>query len=601
MTITLPARSEVPQEYTWNTEHIYDSLAAWEADYQALEQKLPGLTQFRGRLAESAATLLHWLQITERQRILLERLAMYAQRQFDTDTTNQDNAALLDRAQGVATRFETATSFAEPELLAIETDRISQFIAEESELQIYQHFFANLQRQRQHVCSAEAEDMLAQLGAALDTAYSTYHVLSNGELAFDDATDSEGQRHKVSRGTIDGLLYNHDRILRKTAWEAHASAFLRVKNTLASLLAGYVKTNVARAHIRRYPDARSAALAVPNVPVAVYDNVIDACNRHVYLWHRYWELRRRALGLQQLEDCDIFAPLSQPVHVPYAQAVDWICAGMAPLGEEYVHILRAGLTHERWVDIYPNKGKRSGAYSSHIYATHPFILMNYNDTILRMSSLAHESGHAMHSYLTNANQPFVYSDYSLFVAEVASNFNQALTRAWLLQHYPDRDFQIAIIEEAMRNFHRYLFLMPILSQFEQYIHEQVEQHQALTVDNMTAFLVDIFRKGYGPAVSIDEPRVGITWAQFPQLYRNFYVYQYASGIAAANALAAQVLTGDEDAVSRYLAFLKAGSSLYPLDALKLAGVDMTSPEPMDRAFGVLETFIDRLEQLLEQP
>lgn len=600
MTSTLPARSDVLQEHTWNTEHIYASLDHWEADYQAVEQELPGLTEFRGRLSESSATLLRWLQTTEHLDITLERLVMYPRRLFDTDTTNQANAALLDRARGLATRFETVTSFAKPELLAIDPARIEQFMAEEPALQVYQHFFDNLQRQREHVCSAETEDVLAQLGDTLETARSTYHVLSNGELAFEDATDSDGQRHRVSRGTIDRLLYSHDRTLRKTAWEAHADAFLRVKNTLASLLAGYVKANVARARIRNYPDARSAALAEPNVPIAVYDNVMDACNRHLPLWNRYWELRRRALGLEKLEICDILAPLSRPIDVAYPRAVEWICTGMAPLGEEYVRVLRSGLTDERWVDIYPNKGKRSGAYSSHIYTTHPFILMNYNDTILGMSSLAHEGGHAMHAYLTNAHQPFAYSHYSLFVAEVASNFNQALTRAHLLQQHPERDIQLAIIDETMRNFHRYLFLMPILSQFEQHIHEQVEQNQALTADSMSASLLGIFRGGYGPAVSIDEPRAGITWAQFTQLYRNFYVYQYASGIAAANALAAQVLTGDEEAVQRYLTFLKAGSSLYPLDALKLAGVDMTSPEPMDRAFSVLETFVDRLEQLLEQ-
>lgn len=604
MPTILPTRNEVSLEDTWNIQHIYASVADWETDYHTVEQALPGLARFRGQLAASGVSLLEWLQTTERLRITLERLAMYAQRQFDTDTTNQINAALRDRARGLASRFETASSFAEPELLAIDPARIAQFLAEVPVLQIYQHFFDNLYRQRQHVCSAETEDVLAQLGAALETAYSTYQVLSNGELSFDDAIDSAGQRHSVSRGTIDRLLASHDRMLRKAAWGIHADAFLRVKNTLAALFAGYVKTNVAHARIRRYPDARSAALAVPNIPLAVYDNVIDACNRHLQLWHRYWELRRRALGLEKLEVCDIFAPLAQPVDVPYAQAVTWICAGMAPLGAEYVGVLQAGLTHERWVDIYPNKGKRSGAYSSHSYTTHPFILMNYSSTLFGMSSLAHEGGHAMHSYLTNANQPFIYSGYSLFVAEVASNFNQALTRAWLLEHYSERQMQFAIIEEAMKNFHRYLFLMPILSQFEQQMHEQVEQNQALTADSMSSVLVDLFRKGYGPAVTIGEAdvaRVGMTWAQFPQLYRNFYVYQYASGIAAANALAAQVLTGDAAAISRYLTFLKAGSSLYPLEALKLAGVDMTSPEPMDRAFGVLKTFVDRLEQLLEQP
>jgi oligoendopeptidase F len=275
-----------------------------------------------------------------------------------------------------------------------------------------------------------------------------------------------------------------------------------------------------------------------------------------------------------------------------------ICAGMQPLGDDYVQPMRRGLLEERWVDVYPNKGKRSGAYSSGFYGTNPFILMSYNDNLSDVSTLAHELGHSMHSYFSRKTQPIVYSGYSMFVAETASNFNQAMVRAHLLATRDDPQFQIAIIEEAMANFHRYFFLMPILARFEREIHDRVERGEALTADAMTSLTAGLFREGYGPEVEIDEPRVGITWAQFPtHMYLNFYVYQYATGISAANALAQRVLQQGPQAAEDYKSFLKAGSSLYPLEALKLAGVDMTSPEPVERAFSVLENFVDRLDKL----
>jgi oligoendopeptidase F len=289
-------------------------------------------------------------------------------------------------------------------------------------------------------------------------------------------------------------------------------------------------------------------------------------------------------------------------HVPFEQSVEWICEGMRPLGAEYVGVMRDGLVEQRWVDIYPNKGKRMGAYSDGLPGTHPFILMSYNDDIFSMSTLAHELGHSMHSYLTWQNQPLVYSDYSLFVAEVASNFNQAMVRAHLLATNADRDFQIAVIEEAMSNFHRYFFVMPTLARLELAIHKRAERGEALTADTLIGLMADLLQEGYGDEVHVDRERVGITWGQFStHLYSNFYVYQYATGISAANALAANILADQPGAVENYLAFLKAGSSLYPLDALKLAGVDMASPAPVETAFGLLASMVDRLEALVHLP
>jgi oligoendopeptidase F len=602
MPTTLPKRSEVPRERTWDVESIYPTVADWERAFAALDAELPDLARFEGRLAESPATLLEWFQTWSRLGAEVNRAFVYARLRFDVDTTDQGCAALNGRAQGLFARFAAATAFAEPELLAADPAALERFMEADPELAVYRHYLDNLRRQREHVRSAEVEELLARAGEPLGAPWNAYTALADGDLQFRPARGADGQERPVARGTITELLHSPDRALRQAAYESYADGFLAVKNTMAALIAGSVRANVFRARARRYPSALEASLAASNIPPAVFENVIDAANRHLPIWHRYWDVRRRALGLEKMAPFDIFAPLTQGgPETPYEQAVDWICQGMAPLGEEYVGVMRHGLLEERWVDIPPNQGKRGGAYSSGTYGTRPFILMSYTGGLSSLSTLAHELGHSMHSYLSRAHQPFVYSRYTLFVAEVASNFNQALVRAHLLQQSQDRDFQVAVIEEAMQNFHRYLFVMPILAQFERQIHERAEQGQALTADGMTGLLADLFRRGYGPAVAMEDAREGVQWAQFPHMYMNFYVYQYASGIAAANALADALLAGEAGAAERYRQFLRAGGSLYALDALKLAGIDMTTPEPMDRAFGVLERFVARLVELTPPP
>ncbi|MEN9935258.1 MAG: hypothetical protein RLZZ387_1837 [Chloroflexota bacterium] len=599
MTSTLLKRSEVPVERTWDLASIYPTVADWEAAFEAAEAELPSLARFQGLLAESPAALLEWLETSNRLGAEVAKVYVYARLGFDVDTTNQAQAALNGRAQGLAARLDAATAFAEPELLAADPATLDGFLASEPALQTYRHYLDDLRRQGAHVRSGEVEELLAMAGEPLSTMWNAFSALADGDLQFRPAVGADGQEQPVARGTITGLLHSTDRELRRSAYDSYADGFLSVKNTMAALLAGNVRAGVFRARARRHPSALEASLAASNIPTAVFENVIDAANRHLPIWHRYWEVRRRALGLEKLEPVDIFAPLTQGgPELPYEQSVAWICEGMAPLGEEYVAVMRRGLLDERWVDIDPNQGKRGGAYSSGTYGTHPFILMSYSGGLSSMSTLAHEIGHSMHSYLSRRHQPRVYSGYTLFVAEVASNFNQALVRGHLLRQSEDRDFQIAVIEEAMQNFHRYLFVMPILAQFEREIHARVERGQALTADGMTELLAGLFRRGYGPGATMDDAREGVQWSQFPHMYMNFYVYQYASGIAAANALADTILAGEAGAAERYLSFLRAGGSMYPLDALKLAGIDMTSAEPMDRAFGVLERFVSRLEALV---
>jgi oligoendopeptidase F len=350
---------------------------------------------------------------------------------------------------------------------------------------------------------------------------------------------------------------------------------------------------------RRHTSTLGASLFTYNIPVEVFHNLIATFKKNLPTWHRYWHIRRQALGVQTLHPYDIWAPLTeQRPHVPYATAVDWICAGLAPLGQAYVAAVRAGCLEQRWVDVYPNQGKFSGAFSSGVQGTYPFILMSYTDDIFSLSTLAHELGHSLHSYLSWQTQPYVYAGYSLFVAEVASNFNQAMVRAHLLKTNPARDFQISVIEEAMNNIHRYFFIMPTLARFELECHERIERGQGLNADGMISLMADLFTEAYGGEMHVDRDRVGITWATFGHLYTDYYVYQYATGISGAMALSNRILSGEPGAAEAYLEFLKTGSALYPLDALKRAGVDLRTPAPVETAFGVLAGLVDKLEQLV---
>lgn len=598
MSVSLRRRADVPATESWDLESVYPSREAWEEAAQALEAALPELDSFRGRLAESSAVLLALVKRAQELEVAASRLYTYASMAFDVDTTDQAAAGLRDRAIGLVSRLYAALAFIEPELLAADPASIDALLAEEPALQTYAHYFNDLRRRAPHVRSGEVEQLLAQSREPLSATASAYLLLAEGDLRFADAHDSSGAAVPVATGTVDKLLQSSDRTLRRSAWVSFQDGFLAFANTFGALYAGSVRADVFQARARGHASALEASLFSSNIPLAVYENVIDACNRHLPIWHRYWEVRRRALGLDRLEACDIFAPLAPAPRIPYAEGVEMVLAAVAPLGEEYVAVARAGLTSERWVDIYPNRGKASGAYSGGGYDTRPFILMNYDDTLVSVSTLAHELGHSMHTWHANRAQPPLLAGYSLFAAEVASNFNQALLRASLLADRPAPEREIAIIEEAMSNFHRYLFLMPILSQFEQRAHARAEAGEPLTAEVMSADLAALFERGYGPAVQVDPARDGIVWAQFPHLYSAFYVYQYASGIAAANALAGGVLRGEPGARERYLSFLSAGGSRYPLDALRLAGIDMASPEPMDRAFAVLEGFVSRLEELV---
>jgi oligoendopeptidase F len=443
------------------------------------------------------------------------------------------------------------------------------------------------------------EELLGLLADPFSGAFTTAGVLTDSDFKFPPARSQTGEAVEVTQGAYDKILAEPDREARRTAFESYTGTYLGFKTTLANNLITSIKQNVFMMRARRHASTLAASLFTNNVPLEVFHNLLAVFKKNLPTWHRYWAVRRKALGVETLQPYDIWAPLTKTsVTVPYAQAVEWICAGLAPLGEDYVDVMQRGCLQDRWVDVYPNQGKFSGAFSSGSYGTSPFILMSYDDTLFSLSTLAHELGHSLHSYLTWKHQPFVYSNYSLFVAEVASNFNQAMVRAHLLKTHADPGFQINVIEEAMSNFHRYFFIMPTLARFELEVHERLERGQGVSADDMNAVMADLFSEAYGGEMHVDRERVGVTWATFSHLYADYYVYQYSTGISAANALSQRILSGAPNAAQDYVKFLSAGGSLYPLEALKLAGIDMTTPAPVEAAFGVLAGLVERLEKLI---
>ena len=601
---TIPTRQEVPVEHTWDAASLFSTPAAWEDEFKAVESRLPDLAEFRGHLADGPGTLADWFAAAEAVEAAFGRLNVYSYMFFAVDSTDQVASARQDRSRSLGSRVDAATSFAEPELLEIGAEKLRAWAREEPRLALYEHYFDRLERRRDHVRSAEVEELLSQAADPFGTASSIHGVLANADLAFAPAEAGDGDQNEVAQGTINALLASTDREVRRNAWESYSDAHLALKNTMAACITAGVKRDVFVARARHYGSSLDAALSPNHIPREVFQNMLDTFRRNIPTWHRYWAVRKRALGVDRLHVYDTRATLTQrEIPVDFRQALDWVLEGVAPLGAEYGEALRRGVLEQRWVDIYPNKGKRMGAFSLAVQGTNPFIFMSFNNDIFSMSTLAHEIGHSMHSYYSHRTQPYVYAPYGLFVAEVASNFHQALVRAHLLKTSTDPEFQVSVIEEAMANFYRYFFVMPSLARFELEVHERVERGEALSADALNDLMASLMIEVYGDEVELrpgDRERVGSTWAQFhTHLYSNFYVYQYATGIAGANWLAERVMAGEPNAAENYLAFIKAGGSLYPLDALRLAGVDMTRQEPVEHAFTVMASMVDHLERLVD--
>ncbi|MBT7074843.1 MAG: oligoendopeptidase F [Anaerolineae bacterium] len=593
-----PARNEVDPKYTWNAKSVYASAEVWNAEAEQIIADIPTVKIFQGKLGENAASLANGLEVVESLLVRAERLYMYAGFSYSVDTTNQDAAAMADKASGVHGQVVAAISFVQPEMLTIGEQVLGQWLSEDARLAGYKHFVSNLFRKQAHLRSSEVEEILGMLANPFSGASATTSMLTNADFKFAPAVDDNGNELDLTQGTLGKILNSTDHKARKNAWNNYLDKYLRHKNTLATSLGTSIKQNVFQMRARKHESTLGMSLFENDIDTAVFHNLIDVFKKNLPVWQRYFEIRRKVLGVETLHPYDLWAPLTKKSPpVSYEQAVDWICEGLKPMGAEYVATLRKGALEERWVDVFPNQGKRNGAFSWGAPGTYPFIMMSFGNNMIGLSTLAHELGHSMHSYLTWQNQPLAYSDYSLFVAEVASNFQQAMVRDHLLKSNPEKDFQIAIIEEAMMNFLRYFFIMPTLARFELEVHLRAENGQPLTADTMMALMADLFAEGYGESVTIDRERVGMIWSTFGHLFSDYYVYQYATGISGAHALSQRVLDDVPNAVEDYTKFLKAGSSMYPLDALKMAGVDLTTPDAVEATFAVMSEYIDKLEEL----
>jgi oligoendopeptidase F len=599
MTVSVPPRSEIPVEFTWDAYSVYPDDSAWEAGIAELNTLLEDAATYAGKLGADAHTLADWMALYNQIYTLIGKIYIYASLFHDADTNDQTAAARNGRALALFGKVQATTAFMDPELLELGQPTLEAWMQDEPRLAEYGQYIHDLFRRQAHVRSAEVEEVLGLASDPFATASNTAQFLIDSEMTFKPAHKSSGEEVPIAQGNIDSLIMDADREVRRTAWQHYADGYLGFKNTLANNLTAAVKQFAFNARVRRFGSPLEMALEANNIPNAVYTSLMETFRANLPTWHRYWRIRRKALGVDSLHVYDIKAPLTKNrPGLTYPEAIEKICAGMEPLGERYVDVMRRGLVEQRWVDVYPNQGKRNGAFSTGWQGTHPFILMSFTNDIESMSTLAHELGHSMHSWLTWDTQPFIYSNYSLFVAEVASNFNQAIVRDYLLRTETDRDFQIAVIEEAMSNFHRYFFIMPTLARFELELHNRVWDGDTMTADDMIHLMTELYREGYGGEMEIDHERIGITWAQFGHLYAPFYVYQYATGISGAHALAAPILAGNKDAADRYIRFLSAGSSRYALDVLKEAGVDLATPEPVERAFATLAGYVDRLEELV---
>ena len=594
-------RNKIDKKFTWNAESVFPSIKAWEEESAKIVEDISGVKQYQGHLSESATVLLEALNASEELIRRAYKLYTYASFSYAVETTNQQASGLLGRAQGIYGQVAAAVAYLQPEILAIGKSKLDEWLNQSEKLAVYRHNFENLFRQQAHVRSAEVEEVLGMASDPFQGASNSTSMLTNADFKFKPIKDSKSNAIDVTQGNYDSqLMHLPDRKARKAAYQNYMDEYVEHKNTLASNLETSIKVNVFNMRARKYESTLSASLFNRNIPTDVFHNLIDTFKKNLPVWHRYFDVRRKALGLKTLAYYDMWAPITKKkVKVSYEEGVKMICESLAPMGREYVDIVHRGCLKERWVDVYPNQGKSHGAFSSGAPGTHPFIMMSYTDEVTSMSTLAHELGHSMHSYLTWKHQPFVYSGYSLFVAEVASNFHQAMMRGHLLNTVKDKNFQIALIEEAVGgNFFRYFFQMPTLARFELETHERAERGEPLTADSMMALMADLFVEGFGPNFGMDRERVGMTWSTFPHLFADYYVYQYATGISGAHALAGRILRGEPNAAEDYLDFLKSGSSDYPLNVLKKAGVDLTSPKAVEETFAVMESYVDRLEKLV---
>ena len=594
----LPARDEIDPKYKWRLEDIYSSEDDWEADFKKVQQLSGKISSYKGRLAGSMEALLECLELRDELSALTEKVFAYARMRRDENNAEPKYQALTDRAVMLMTEVNASTSFIVPEIISIDEELLRKSIDEMEGLSLYRHFFDDILRQKKHVLSDKEEELLALADEVMDSPSEIFSMFNDEDIKFGTIRDENGEEVEVTKGRYIKFLESKDRRVRKDAFHTLYDSYRAMRNTLAASLGSNIKRDKFFANVRRYGSSLQAALDSDNVPVDVYDNLIDTVNRNLPLLHRYVRLRKKALKLDELHMYDLYVPIvEQPTrHISYEEALETVKNGLAALGCCYVEDMTKAFG-SGWIDVYENQGKTSGAYSWGTYLTHPYILLNYQGTINDVFTIAHEMGHAMHSYYTNKTQPYIYSDYRIFVAEVASTVNESLLMDYLLSVTTDKNERAYLMNHYLEEFRGTLFRQTMFAEFEKITHEMIEKGEALNADGFCKIYRGLNEKYFGAEVVIDDD-IDMEWARIPHFYRSFYVYKYATGISAAVSLSRQIIGDGVPAIDRYLEFLKSGGSDYPLELLKKAGVDLTVPKPVEDALKTFEKVLNDLEEII---
>lgn len=599
MSKPIPTRADLPIDDTWELESIFANDAVWEENFTYVSDQLPRLAQLQGSLSQTGDGLFQALQQTNQLGEILERLYVYALMRFHEDTTRSQYQALADRIATLAAEFSSVTAFFTPEILAIPQDRLEGFLAEEPRLELYRHYLDEVTRSRPHIRSTEVEQVLAGMLEIAQAPERVFDMIDNADLRLPKLTDAEGNEAQLSIGNYLLFLQSPKREVRQAAFEGMHTTFKQQQNTIAANLATQVKKNLFFARVRRYESSLDAALDGNNIPTTVYTNLVETVNKNLPVLHRYLALRKKALKLDEQHMYDLYTPLvpDAQVAIDFSEARDRVVKALAPLGSDYTNALAHGL-RSRWVDIRENQGKRGGAYSWGAYGTHPFVLLNYQDQLDDVFTLAHEMGHSMHSYYTWNNQPYPYASYTIFLAEIASTLNEALLTNYLLQTTEDKQVRTYVLNHYLDGFRATLFRQTMFADFELQIHQQAEKGASLTPDLLCSIYKDLNQRYYGDGGVVQDELIGWEWSRIPHFYSSFYVYQYATGISASTALSRSILTEGQPAVDRYLKLLRSGSSNYSIDLLQAAGVDMTTPAPIEAAIAEFDRAITEMEKLV---
>ncbi|MFT9426966.1 MAG: oligoendopeptidase F [Sporolactobacillus sp.] len=597
---TLPTREDVAEEEKWDLEAIFPDIAAWEKGFERVKALMNEAEAYKGELGQSAEKLHALLKKQDELTELLYKVYVYAHMKNDQDTANATFQALHDRAGNLATVAGSRLAFVVPEILAIEPQKLESFFHDFEPLRLYRHAIDEITRTRPHVLDAEKEALLAAAGDATDAAQTVFGMLNNADLKFPTIEDEDGTPIEITHGRYGRLMESDVRRVRKDTFEGIYETYGSFRNTLAATLSGQVKRDNFYATARNYTNAREAALFANHIPESVYDNLIQTIHKNLPLMYRYVALRKKALGVDELHMYDLYAPLvaDAKMTITYDQAKQLVLKGLAPLGEDYLNVIRGGFA-KRWIDVRETQNKRSGGYSSGSYGTMPYILLNWQDNINSAFTLAHELGHSMHSYYSRKFQPYPYADYSIFVAEVASTCNEALLNHYLLEHTEDKKAKLYLLNNQLEGFKATVFRQTMFAEFEYIIHQKAQEGVALTADFLTKTYYDLNKLYFGSGIVVDQ-QIGLEWSRIPHFYYNYYVYQYATGYSAASALSRQILEEGLPAVTRYKKYLQSGSSEYPIDVLKQAGVDMGDPNSIQQAMDVFASVLDQTESLLFQ-